>query len=154
MKKLLYMKHLNNANIKNIKKTKNTLKTNLFIMKKIYFIALMSAFALATISCNKETEIVDKTEYDVILLVESYSISSSSSSTKPAKNVVLTLVDYGKTCTTDNEGKATLKLQSGSYRITVEKGYEFSSYYSSFDDEDYYELSVYGNTVRKITLRE
>ena len=153
LNKLPYIKLLkNNINIKSIKKQK------LSIMKKIYFIALMSAFALAAFSCNKEaTEIVDKTEYDVILLVQVYTSSSSSSSYKAAKNVALTLVDHGKTCTTDSEGKATLKLQQGEYRLSVEKGYEFSSgygYVEEFDSEEYYVFSVYGNALEIITLRE
>jgi hypothetical protein len=63
----------------------------------------------------------------------------------------------GKTCTTDSEGKATLKLQQGEYRLSVE-GYEFSSgydgYVAEFDNEEYYVLNVYGNALKIITLRK
>jgi hypothetical protein len=127
-------------------------------MKKIFFAALMGTFALATTSCNKDaTEIVDKTEYDVILLVEghTYNTSNYTSTYKPLKNAKITLLDYDKTYTTDGDGKATLTLPQGRYRLTVESsGYDryYSGNYSSFDGEEYYILSVYGNTVEKIVL--
>jgi hypothetical protein len=125
-------------------------------MKKFFFAALMGTFALATTSCNKDaTEIVDKTEYDVILLVEGYKKTSSGydyEDPRPLDKVTITLVDYDRTCTTDSEGKATLTLQQGTYRVTVEKnGYKSFSYDES---DDIYEstLEVYGNTFKKFQL--
>ncbi|MDR0711466.1 MAG: carboxypeptidase-like regulatory domain-containing protein [Prevotellaceae bacterium] len=121
-------------------------------MKKISFFALLSIFALATSSCNKDPmEIVDKTEYDVTIFVEGY---SSSSDRTPLSGVEITLIDYGTIVTTDRDGKATLKLQRGEYRITIKKsGYEYTSYYNSFDGEEYTTISVEGNIAEVITLR-
>jgi hypothetical protein len=125
-------------------------------MKKISFFALMSMFALATPSCDKETEIVDKTEYDVIVLVESYEKNSSGSydynDTKSLEGARITLVDYGTTVTTNSDGKATLKLQLGSYRVTVEKNGYRSSSYSDSDDIQTSELEVYGNAFKEFRL--
>jgi uncharacterized membrane protein len=128
-------------------------------MKKIFFAALMGTFALATTSCNKDaTEIVDKTEYDVIILVEGYEKTSSGTydyeDAEPLDKATITLVDYDKTCTTDSKGKATLTLQQGTYRVTVEKkGYKSSS---NSESEDIYEttLEVYGNTFEDFQLYE
>ena len=145
----------------------------------------MGAFALATISCNKEpTEMVDKTEYNVTILVEGRTIKTQTPSEyqpgsyyieynddyKALKGVTIKLLDYDKTCTTDSDGKATLTLQLGEYRIAVEKdeyGYEqyytyypsepssgYSDNFSSFGEEKFIGLDVEGNTVEKITLYE
>ncbi|MDR0414197.1 MAG: carboxypeptidase-like regulatory domain-containing protein [Prevotellaceae bacterium] len=115
-------------------------------MKKISFIALMGILTLMTTSCNKETEIIDKTEYDVIILVK-------SSDDRPLKDVTLTLLDYNKITKTNSDGKATFNLPNGDYRLQVEKsGYSSYSSSNSFDGIDYTNIQVRGNTYEPITL--
>jgi hypothetical protein len=124
-------------------------------MKKISFIAMMGIFSLMATSCNKETEIIDKTEYSVIILVEEYEYVNSTGKSKytPLSGVTIKFPDYpDRTYTTGADGKVTFSIQQGSYRITSEKsGYEYYNYYSS---SEYETLSVHGNEFKQITLQE
>jgi hypothetical protein len=126
-------------------------------MKKIFFFALLSAFTLATTSCNKDdaTEIVDKTEYKVTFLVHKTEyVASKGTVSTPLDGVEIKLLDYGKTCTT-KDGKAELNLPQGEYRITVEKeDYDYDYSVNSFGKEKFLTFNVYGNTIEQITLRE
>jgi hypothetical protein len=122
-------------------------------MKKILLFALMNTFALAITFCSSDaTERIDKTEYTVVILVEEY---NSGKNNTGVENAEITLLDYDKTYATDKNGKATLTLQWGTYRMTVKKdGYEYYDAYSSddFDGEEYLTLRISGNDVEKITL--
>jgi ABC-type Fe3+-hydroxamate transport system substrate-binding protein len=131
-------------------------------MKKFFFFALLSAFTLAATSCNKDdaTETVDKTEYTVNIFVAelSYNASKGTYSYDPLEGVTITLLDYGKTCTTGKDGKATLTLPLGNYRVTVTKdNYDYSTpstYPTTFGKEKYLMLDVEGNDVWTIVLNE
>jgi hypothetical protein len=129
-------------------------------MKKIFFFALLSAFTLITTSCNKDdaTEMVDKTEYKVIILVQGYS-SSPKYTYEALEDATIKFLDYDKTYTTDKDGKATLTLQQGEYRIAVThedyNDYYLSSSYdniASFEGKKYFKLDVEGNTTKVVTL--
>jgi hypothetical protein len=125
-------------------------------MKKNFFIALMSTFALATTSCSKDAkEAVDKTEYSVVVLVEEYNYNSSTGKRKALKGAEVALLDYNQAATTDDDGKATLTLQRGDYRISVKKqGYKYYDSYDveTFDSEKYAILTVRGNQAKTFTL--
>jgi hypothetical protein len=122
-------------------------------MKKISFFALMSMFALATPSCDKDaTDFVDKTEYSVVILVEGRN-SNSSSDAIPLDGATVKFLDLDKTLTTDAKGKATLTLTTGTYRISVEKSsYEYSSSTYSFGSDEFVRVNVSSNTFTTITL--
>jgi hypothetical protein len=125
-------------------------------MKKNFFIALMGTFALATTSCSKDAkEAVDKTEYTVVVLVEYY--NSSTGKRKALEGAEVALLDYNQAATTDDDGKATLTLQRGNYRMSIEKkGYKYYDTYNvnTFDSEEYVTLRVRGNQAEAFTLSD
>lgn len=120
----------------------------------------MSMFALATTSCDKDaTEVIFKTEHNVVILVESYRSDTAlvtnggksnyydynkgqsiyylvTGKTAPLEGVAIKFLDIDKTLTTDAKGKVSVTLPAGNYRVSIKKdGYTYYKEYSYYDSE-------------------